>query len=44
MAKWGFRRPTAGEHDQMARHDIGFAFVDELTKQGVNETIRSNGR
>jgi hypothetical protein len=34
LAKRGFAQPTAREQYQMARHDIGFAFVDELTKQG----------
>ena len=34
LAKRGFARPTASEQYQLARHDIGFAFVDELTKQG----------
>ena len=34
LAKRGFARPTAREQYQMARHDIGFAFVDELNKQG----------
>ena len=34
LAKRGFARPTASEQYQMARHDIGYAFVDELNKQG----------
>jgi beta-lactamase regulating signal transducer with metallopeptidase domain len=34
LAKRGFAQPTAREQYQMARHDIGFAFVDELSKQG----------
>ena len=34
LEKRGFARPTASEQYQMARYDIGFAFVDELTKQG----------
>jgi beta-lactamase regulating signal transducer with metallopeptidase domain len=34
LAKRGFTRPTAGEQYQMARHDIGFAFLDELNRQG----------
>jgi beta-lactamase regulating signal transducer with metallopeptidase domain len=34
LAKRGFARPSAGEQYQMARHDIGFAFLDELNKQG----------
>jgi beta-lactamase regulating signal transducer with metallopeptidase domain len=34
LAKRGFARPSASEQYQMARHDIGYAFVDELNKQG----------
>ena len=34
LAKRGFARPTAAEQYQMARHDVGFAFIDELTKHG----------
>ncbi len=34
LAKRGFARPTTSEQYQMARHDIGYAFVDELNKQG----------
>jgi beta-lactamase regulating signal transducer with metallopeptidase domain len=34
LAKRGFARPTALEQYQLARHDIGYAFLDELTKQG----------
>jgi beta-lactamase regulating signal transducer with metallopeptidase domain len=34
LAKRGFARPTPGEQYQMARHDIGYAFLDELNKQG----------
>ncbi len=34
LAKRGFSQPTAGEQYQLARHDIGFAFLDELTRQG----------
>lgn len=34
LAKRGFAQPTAREQYQMARHDIGFAFIDELNKQG----------
>jgi beta-lactamase regulating signal transducer with metallopeptidase domain len=33
LAKRGFARPTAGEQYQLARHDIGYAFVDELNRQ-----------
>ena len=46
LAKRGFARPTAGEQYQMARHDVGFAFLDELTKQGyakpdLSEIVRA---
>jgi beta-lactamase regulating signal transducer with metallopeptidase domain len=34
LAKRGFAQPTAREQYQMARHDIGFAYIDELSKQG----------
>jgi beta-lactamase regulating signal transducer with metallopeptidase domain len=34
LAKRGFARPTPGEQYQLARHDVGFAFLDELTRQG----------
>ena len=34
LARRGFARPTAGEQYQLARHDVGFAFLDELTAQG----------
>jgi beta-lactamase regulating signal transducer with metallopeptidase domain len=34
LAKRGFSRPTSSEQYQMARHDIGYAFLDELNKQG----------
>jgi hypothetical protein len=34
LAKRGFASPNASEQYQMARHDVGFAFVDELNKQG----------
>ena len=34
LAKRGFARPTALEQYQLARHDIGYAFLDELTRQG----------
>ena len=33
-SKRGFARPTTLEQYQMARHDVGFAFVDELNAQG----------
>ena len=35
LAKRGFAKPTAREQYQMARHDIGFAYIDELSKQGT---------
>lgn len=34
LVKRGFARPTGAEQYQLARHDVGFAFVDELSKQG----------
>ena len=34
LAKRGFARPTALEQYQLARHDIGYAFLDELNQQG----------
>jgi beta-lactamase regulating signal transducer with metallopeptidase domain len=34
LAARGFARPNGSEQYQLARHDIGFAFVDELGKQG----------
>lgn len=34
LAKRGFAKPTAREQYQLARHDIGFAFLDELTRLG----------
>jgi beta-lactamase regulating signal transducer with metallopeptidase domain len=34
LARRGFARPTPLEQYQMARHDVGFAFLDELNKQG----------
>jgi len=37
MVKRGFARPTAEQQYEMARHDIGYAFVDELTKQGYGK-------
>ena len=37
LAKRGFARPSAREQYQMARHDIGFAFVDELNTQGYSK-------
>jgi beta-lactamase regulating signal transducer with metallopeptidase domain len=41
LAKRGFERPTAIEQYQLARHDIGYAFVDELTKQGYSKPATS---
>ena len=37
LAKRGFTRPTPGEQYQLARHDVGFAFLDELTRQGYTK-------
>jgi beta-lactamase regulating signal transducer with metallopeptidase domain len=37
LAKRGFARPTPREQYQMARHDVGLAFVDELNKQGYSK-------
>jgi len=34
LEKRGFARPTSREQYQMARHDIGYAFLDELNAQG----------
>jgi beta-lactamase regulating signal transducer with metallopeptidase domain len=34
LAKRGFSRPTAREQYQLARHDVGYAFIDELNAQG----------
>ena len=34
LAKRGFARPTPGEQYQLARHDVGYAFLDELGRQG----------
>jgi len=42
LAKRGFARPTALEQYQLARHDIGYAFVDELTKQGYSKPRTSD--
>jgi beta-lactamase regulating signal transducer with metallopeptidase domain len=41
LAKRGFAAPTAREQYQMARHDVGFAFVDELNKQGYTKPLTS---
>ena len=34
LEKRGFTRPTSREQYQLARHDVGYAFLDELTRQG----------
>jgi beta-lactamase regulating signal transducer with metallopeptidase domain len=34
LVKRGFSRPTAREQYSMARHDVGYAFIDELNRQG----------
>jgi beta-lactamase regulating signal transducer with metallopeptidase domain len=34
LAKRGFAKPTAREQYQLARHDIGYAFLDELNRLG----------
>ena len=34
LAKRGFARPSEREQYQLARHDIGYAFVDELNRLG----------
>lgn len=37
LAKRGFTRPTPAEQYQLARHDVGFAFLDELNRQGYSK-------
>ena len=37
LARRGFRQPTAREQYQLARHDVGYAFVDELSRQGYKK-------
>ena len=37
LAKRGFTRPTPTEQYQLARHDVGFAFLDELNRQGYTK-------
>jgi beta-lactamase regulating signal transducer with metallopeptidase domain len=37
LAKRGLARPTAREQYQMARHDVGYALVDELNTQGYSK-------
>ena len=39
LARRGFARPTALEQYQLARHDIGYAFVDELNRQGYAKPV-----
>jgi beta-lactamase regulating signal transducer with metallopeptidase domain len=34
LVKRGFAKPTPAEQYQLARHDVGYAFLDELTTQG----------
>jgi len=41
LAKRGFARPTEREQYQMARHDIGYAFLDELNAQGYSKPATS---
>jgi beta-lactamase regulating signal transducer with metallopeptidase domain len=42
LEKRGFTRPTSREQYQLARHDVGFAFLDELTKQGYTKPQTSD--
>jgi beta-lactamase regulating signal transducer with metallopeptidase domain len=37
LAKRGFARPTAREQYELARHDVGFALIDELNRQGYTK-------
>jgi beta-lactamase regulating signal transducer with metallopeptidase domain len=37
LVKRGFAQPTPEQQYAMARHDIGYAFIDELTKQGYGK-------
>jgi beta-lactamase regulating signal transducer with metallopeptidase domain len=37
LTKRGFARPTDREQYQLARHDIGYAFIDELNRQGYTK-------
>jgi len=41
LAKRGFARPTAQEQYQMARHDVGFALIDELVRHGYAKPVTS---
>jgi beta-lactamase regulating signal transducer with metallopeptidase domain len=38
LAKRGFSQPTPSEQYQLARHDVGYEFIDELNKQGYSKT------
>jgi beta-lactamase regulating signal transducer with metallopeptidase domain len=42
LAKRGLDRPTAREQYQLARHDIGYAFLDELNRQGYSKPATSD--
>ena len=42
MVKRGFARPTPEQQYELARHDIGYAFIDELTKQGYGKPQTSD--
>jgi beta-lactamase regulating signal transducer with metallopeptidase domain len=37
LAKRGFTKPTEFEQYQLARHDVGYAFLDELNRQGYTK-------
>jgi len=37
LAKRGFAGPTPKQQYQLARHDVGFAFLDELNRQGYTK-------
>jgi beta-lactamase regulating signal transducer with metallopeptidase domain len=37
LAKRGFARPTAREQYELARHDVGYVFLDELNRQGYSK-------
>lgn len=41
LVRRGFARPTELEQYQLARHDVGYAFLDELTKQGYGKAQTS---
>ena len=38
LVKRGFARPTRDQQYAMARHDVGYAFIDELTRQGYSKS------